>query len=447
MHVLMMPTALVMVLILGLPSNVNAQAVPDELVLLRQLQMTVQQQQEQLRQQAEQIRLQSESVDYLLRKIDAMQNQEANRNCAAVISAPPKAMPPDAMPLHENQPRPSISSGNEHVKLSLSGQINRAVNIVDDGGTTDFYSVDNSTSGSRLRVVGTARISDDMSIGGRIEVAVAPDPTTQVSQTNQSPGTYFDQRWAEISLASTRYGKLSVGKGDTASNSTAEVDLSRTEAVQYASVADIAGGMLFRETGGDSPLTTLKVSEVFQDRDGLSRQSRLRYDTPTRYGFSLAGSLVSSRRADAALFWGGEGYGFKAVGALAVANPQLPDNGLQQDGSVSVLHQGSGLNLTLSGGWQERDGQKNATNLYGKVGWLANLNQLGSTAFGVDYTRSGNLPASNDTAWSVGAAVVQLFDKIATELYMQYRIYTLELKSAPAVDNIDVGTVGARVKF
>jgi hypothetical protein len=443
----MVLTTSALVLVLGLQGRDNARADSDQRELLQQLQGTIQQQQEQLRQQAELIRLQSERLDSLGQQIKMLQPREASSNSATPSAEPAKSLPSKGLPLPELSPRPTSGTAGGPIQLAISGQVSRAVNLIADGGGTDLFFVDNSTSGTRLRVIGTGRINADLAMGTRIEVAVAPDPTTQVSQTNPTPGTYFDQRWAEISLAGTRYGKLSLGKGDTASNSTAEVDLSRTEAVQYASIADTACAMLFREKGGGGALTSLKVAEVFQDRDGLSRQSRLRYDTPGYHGFSLAASLVSNQRADAALFWGGEGHGFKAAGALAVANPQLPDHGLQEDGSVSLLHQSSGLNLTLSGGRQERDGLKNATNLYGKVGWLANLNELGRTAFGVDYTRSRNLPAASDTAWSVGAAVVQSMDKIATELYAQYRVYALARRSAPAVDLINVGTVGARVKF
>ncbi|MCK9390707.1 MAG: hypothetical protein M0Q01_03970, partial [Syntrophales bacterium] len=117
---------------------------------------------------------------------------------------------------------------------------------------------------------------DDLTLGTRIEVAVAPDESSVVSQSNQAPGDFFNQRWAELSLTHGKYGKLSVGEGDTASNTTAEVDLSNTDLVQYASIADISGGMLFREKSGAGILTTLKVSDAFKDLDGLSRQSRLR---------------------------------------------------------------------------------------------------------------------------------------------------------------------------
>ena len=120
---------------------------------------------------------------------------------------------------------------------------------------------------------------------------------------------------------------------------------------------------------------------------------------------------------------------------------------MQYDGSVSVLHSSTGLNLTLSGGLQERDLLKNAINLYGKIGLIASLTNLGDTALGVDYTWSENLPSSRDSAWSVGGAIVQEFTKIATEVYLQYRAYVLDRRSGPPVDSLNVGTVGAKVKF
>ena len=72
-------------------------------------------------------------------------------------------------------------------------------------------------------------MTDDLTLGSRIEVAFAPDESSQVSQNNESPGDFINERWAEASLASKSYGKISIGKGDTASNNTAEVELSRTD--------------------------------------------------------------------------------------------------------------------------------------------------------------------------------------------------------------------------
>jgi cell division protein FtsL len=340
-----------------------------------------------------------------------------------------------------------VTSGQERVKLAISGQLNRAVNIVDDGKNTKAYYVDNDASNSRVRFVGTAKATDDLTLGSKIELAIAPNESGDVSQGNEESGDFFDQRWAEVSLDSKRFGKLSLGKGDTASNNSAEVDLSRTDVVQYASIADIAGGLLFRESNSDDTLTDVSVSDAFKDLDGLSRKSRVRYDTPTFYGFHLAGSLISDQRYDASLWWGGQGYGFKAAGAAAVANPNEDDTDLQYDGSFSLLHENTGLNLTLSAGLKERDNQGDQENLWAKVGWLRRFFSFGETAFAVDFDRSLNFPTGRDDGYSVGAAAVQQFEDYGTEIYLQYRLYSLDRDADPNVQDINVGTIGARVKF
>ena len=338
------------------------------------------------------------------------------------------------------------SAGGERIKLSISGQVNRAVNIAEDGKNTKAYFVDSDASNTRVRFIGIAKATDDLTIGSRIELAIAPNESGDVSQGNEESDDFFDQRWAEVSLDSKRFGKLSLGKGDTASNNSAEVDLSKTDIILYSSIADIAGGLLFRQTNGDT-LTGVSVSDAFSNLDGLSRKNRLRYDTPTFHGFHLATSAVSDQRYDASLWWGGQGYGFKAAGAAAFADPNEDDTDFQYDGSFSLLHEDTGLNLTLSAGLEERDNQGDAQNLYAKVGWLRRFFTFGETAFGVDYTRSLNLPTGRDDGYSVGVAAVQQFEDYGTEVFLLYRLHSLDRDADPSVHDINVGSIGARVKF
>lgn len=340
-----------------------------------------------------------------------------------------------------------VTSDQERVKLAISGQVNRAVNLIDDGKNTDLYFVDNDASNTRVRFVGTAKATDDLTLGSRLEIAATSNESGDVNQDNEDSGNFFNARWADLTLASKSYGQLWMGKGDTASNNTSEVDLSGVDVVAYAGIADIAGGMLFRESSGDNSLTTVSVADAFNDRDGLSRQNRVRYDTPTFWGFHLAGSVVSNQRYDGALFWGGQGYGFKAAAAAAIANPNRDNTDLQYNGSFSVLHEGTGLNLTASAGLLDRDDEGDPTNFYVKGGWLTRLFSVGQTGFAVDYTRSVNLPTGRDKGYSVGGAVVQQFEDYGTELYLQYRLYSLDRDVAPSVENMNVGTIGARVRF
>jgi predicted porin/cell division protein FtsB len=338
------------------------------------------------------------------------------------------------------------SGGGERMKLSINGFVNRAVNIIDDGKNTDAYFVDNDNSESRVNFVGTAKATDDLTLGTRIELAIAPNKSGNINQREQEKDNIFTQRWTEASLLSKRFGKLSLGKGNVAAYGTTAVDLSRTTVIAYSGLADTAGGMFFRQKNDDA-LTDVRIGDAFSNFDGLTRKNRVRYDTPTFYGFQLAGSAFSDQRYDGALFWGGQGYGFKVVAGAGLTDPNEDDTGLRYGGSFSILHEDTGLNLTLSSGKLERDNQSDPYNLYGKIGWLKNLSPVGWTAFSVDYTRSMNLPTDNDDGYSVGLAAVQSFEKFGTELYALYRLHSLDRDVEPGVHDINLLSIGARVKF
>jgi len=424
---------------------VGAETVVVDSQTLQKLQETIQQQQELLQRQSQELKSQAVMLNDLQQQVNALSDQttEAKTQAAQAQSAAQEA----AATAQQTVPPAPVTSGQERVKLAVSGQVNRAVNMVDDGDNLKAYYVDNGTSNSRLRFIGTAKMSEDLALGSRIEFAFAPNESSTVTQGNEGGDEDFVQgRWAEVSLASKAYGKLSLGKGDTASNNTSQVDLSRTDVIMYSSVSDIVGGLQFRTRGGKN-LTGIEVSDAFSDQDGLSRQSRVRYDTPRFFGFSLAGSVVSNQRADGALFWGGQGYGFKAAGAAAVSDPNQNNTDLRYNGSFSMLHEDSGLNLTLSSGLLDRDDRDDPLNLYAKLGWIADFCDLGATAFGVDYTRSFNTTAEDDEGYSIGAAVVQLIEPFGTELYLQYRLFSLDRDAGPGVADIHAGTLGARVKF
>ena len=344
----------------------------------------------------------------------------------------------------------AVTSGSKRVKLAVSGQINRAMNIVDDGDDTEAYFVDSDASNSKFRLVGTAKIDEDLTLGTRLELAVAPNESSDVNQNDAESGDFFDQRYADISLSSKRFGKLYLGKGDTASNNTAEVDLSGTDIIQYASIADIVGGMFFVESDSND-LAGITISDAFKDFDGLSRKSRLRYDTPKFKGAHLSASWISDQRWDTALWWGGKGYGFKVGAAAALAYINTEKNGedsdYQYDGSLSILHEDTGLNFTLSGGMQEVDHQSDPSNVYAKVGWRTDLISYGKTSFGIDYAWSDNITTENDDGNSFGIAAVQQFNDYGAELYAQFRNFSLDRDVEPNVEDLNVFTVGTRVKF
>ncbi len=117
------------------------------------------------------------------------------------------------------------------------------------------------------------------------------------------------------------------------------------------------------------------------------------------------------------------------------------------NGSVSALHESTGLNLTLSAGTRDASDQGNPQNFYAKGGWIADFFDFGNTATSVDYTRSVNLPTGGDDGYSLGASVVQKIPDFGSEIFAQFRVFDLNRNNAPNVQKIYVGSTGARVKF
>jgi hypothetical protein len=441
-----------------------------QIIAQQQRQLEAQQQQlDAQRQMLEQIQAQTNAlvassgkeVDRLERVVDDQKQQLASLQ--KEVAQPRKTALPPSQPMtvkssaadtqmhfHPPAEKPAekvvTSGGGERVELAISGQVNRMVNIVDDGGGTETYFVDNDNSESQVRFVGTAQPKEDLILGTTIELSIAPNKSGNVDQLDQEVNNIFDQRKAEIFLESKRYGKLWLGKGNTASYTSASVDLSGTGVIAYSTIVDTAGGLFFREkkTG---ELTDVRIGNAFSAFDGLNRRNRIRYDSPKFAGFHLQTSAISDQRYDGSLWWAGQGYGFKAAAAAAVGNPNEEDARLQYDGSFSVLHEDTGLNLTLASGLLERKDQGNQQNVYAKLGWRRDFFSIGETAFGIDYTQSRRLPDHHDRSESYAFAAVQQLDDYGAELFALFRHHSLNRRDEPSVSNIGVVSIGTRVKF
>ncbi len=413
---------------------------------LRQLRDLVEQQQEQLEQQQDQIKGQNQQMQKQSEELRALQLQvkELNKTATQAKETAVQALE-TAEPAAGASDR-NITSGEDRVKVTISGQVNRAVNIVGDGGrNVKAYFVDNDVTNSRFRIVGEAQVTDDLTFGTRLETAFAPNESGDVNQRNEESGDFFDQRWAEVSFDSKTFGKLSLGKGSTVSDDTAEVDLSGVDVIAYSGVADITGGLFFRDNNEN--LTAIRVQDGFFNFDGLGRQSRVRYDSPTFYGFQLGGSVISNDRIDGAVRWGAEFAGFEAGAAIAVSDPNASKTNYRLNGSASVLHQDTGLNVTVSGGFDDVSEQGDPQNFYIKGGWLTQFFNFGQTAFAVDFTQSTNNPSRTDKGNSYGGAVVQEVEDFGTEFYAQVRAYTFDRNNDRCCKDIISGTVGSRIKF
>lgn len=393
----------------------------------------------------------------LQREVETLRDAQPPQVTAAPTPPPaPQVMrdqsPQETITTTEQATEPVVSSSQPQVKVSVSGQVNRAINFANDGEETKAYFVDNEVSNSRFRVLGLANYNEDIRFGGLLEVAFSPNNSFDVSQIDEDSGDLIDVRRAETGVDSRRLGRVWLGKGSAATDNVAEYDLSGVDVIMYAGVADIVGGLFFRDEDGE--LTDVTVADAFFDFDG-ERLDRVRYDTPVLGpGLQLSVSAGEDQRYDASVNWGGDfdqwsgvDLGpFTTLAAVGISDPSQQGVDYRLMGSGSILHNPTGFNFTVSAGMDQAD-EGDPYNLYGKLGWYGTLNTLGNTGFGIDLTRGEDVSAPGDTGHSVGGAMVQTIEGYGTELYSQVRWYTLDRDDAPSVDDIVVGTVGSRVKF
>lgn len=307
-----------------------------------------------------------------------------------------------------------ISSGGDKVKLSLSGQVDRALLYGNDGRSSALRNVDNIISSTRFRLLGEARpFADSTTVGTNLEMEIRPNLSNQqtIEQSlPQAAGNVFPTiRQADVFIANQDYGGVRLGFGSTASYLTNEFDLSGSFIAHYVGAAEMDGGFAFRQTrpalvpngpGGKLVLSPggafgPAVGSVFNNFGGLGRDDRIRYDTPVWEGLQFATSYVDGGSYDAALRLGREIGDFRVIAAVAAEDathrnhtptanlgyagvppgdvdgtslggvnaaanaPNLADvttNGSRQfDGSFSVLHGPTGLSLTMSGGVRHPD--------------------------------------------------------------------------------------------
>ncbi len=343
-----------------------------------------------------------------------------------------------------------VPSSLSNVNLSLYGQINRAGLYGNNGDSSKWYFVDNINSQTRLGANALTDLGNAWTTGGRIEFGILSNASTDVSQLNTHDATSsnFNLRWAEVFFANEGVGKLSLGKGDSASNNSSEVDLSGTAVASFSEVADMGGSMLFFD-GTSNTLSSIKIKDVFNNFDGLSRTDRLRYDTPSFNGFSLATSYSSGDAFDGALLYNWKFGETKVAAAFAAANPNdLNDSAkVQYSGSASVLLP-MGLNATVAGGIRDLDqsNRDNPTNWFTKLGYQVNFYEAATTSFSFDYGETADLRQEGDTAKTWAVAAVHNLTDWGTEVYLAYRNYKLD-SDASDFDDIHTFWAGARVKF
>lgn len=348
----------------------------------------------------------------------------------------------------------NMSTGQSKVKLTIGGQINKALLYADDGKSNRLMVVDNDVSSSRFFLAADAPVSKDVSFGAYMEYEFNSNSSANVSlhggngDTGQG-NTNFVERYAYVYVKHATLGKLSLGQLSEAADDAMEQDLSGTgDSGVYSFPADLGGSILFRNasTGATGPA----VNTVFSNFDG-GRGDGIRYESPTFMGFTGLVSYQSGGGAGASLRYANKfgpvdmvaGLGYSNYSGL---NATVED---QLGGSVSFLHS-SGLNLTGAMGRNNvkpGSGLSNAESWYIKAGYIAKIFGAGTTNFGIDFGKTKDLAATGDNAKTYGVGVVQYFESIGASAYGQVRAYQLDRVGTANFDDVIVVSTGLKVAF
>ena len=365
-----------------------------------------------------------------------------------------------------------FTTGNDRLELTISGQVNRGVLLYDDGEDTGVAHVDNDNSSTRLRFVTESEAFSPLTLGAILEVEFQSNPSNLVSQVDEENvgDDTFDERKLEVYAKSDTFGQLLIGQGSTASDGTAEIDLSGTGVAGYSDVDDTGGGLRFASGG---TLTPVNVRSVYSNLDGLGRDDRLRYDAPTFAGFTPSVTFAADEAIDVALRWSRDpdGGDWSAAAAIAYADTGKGDGDVEDEsasdadsivsGSASVRLAG-GANLTVAFGRGDAP-ERTLRFGYAKLGYRFERFALGETRLSIDYHASDDVVREDERATSVGVQLVQHVTRFNASIFAAYRFYDLDaavgafadedgtyadgLGPTSEAERIDAAMVGLRVPF
>ncbi|PWG62558.1 porin [Spiribacter halobius] len=345
-----------------------------------------------------------------------------------------------------------VSGAAVAIDAEISGHVNRAIMVFDDGEDSETAFVDGEPSNSRVRFRGTGELGNGLTAGVYGEWELVSNNSSQVTIDDTDPsGSEFEVNERHMdAFIQGGFGKLSLGQGDGAANGIAETDLSGTAIINYAGAGDLGGSIVFRDDGvaiTDASGDEVTIGGSYSQFDFESRFDRVRYDTPAFGPLQAAigfGTKDNNDVTDAALRYSGEfaGGAELAAGLGYSTESRGGAEGSEETfgGSASLLLPG-GLNFTAVYTRQENDADLDADTFYGKVGY-----RVGRHAVSVDYGITNDLVDDDSEGEVYGVGYV--FTPVNwAELYAGVKQHSLDLDGGSDPDDIVIATAGTRLKF
>jgi predicted porin len=335
--------------------------------------------------------------------------------------------------------------GNRVVSLQVYGQVNKALMYFDNGDDSDTFVVDNDSSSSRVGFKGSAKIGAGWSAGYNMEFDLQADSNSNRVEVDNDEGSGQELRIRQnyVYVESDKLGRLSIGQGDSASNGSSEVVLAN-------SLSDSSLGM-----GGAITIQGVRLDAVVDNLDGVSRVDRVRYDSPSIYGFVLSASWGEDDYVDVALRFKKEWNSIRIAAAASYVDADETTGASalgefeQVSGSISVMHVPTGIYGALAAGRKEFETQdKEPEFWYAQAGIEKRFFSYGATTLYGEYGQYNefNNVDSEFDRWGVG--FVQAFDSAALEIYGKAQFFDGNTGGDEDDDgDLTLLMLGSRIKF
>lgn len=325
-------------------------------------------------------------------------------------------------------------------EVKVSGQINRMVANIDNGNDSELQHLDNNGSGTRFRLTGAQDAGNGLEVGFIWESQYQSNPSNgaDADDVTDFNDNGIVSRHRDLYIKGS-FGKVSMGQGDGAANGITEMDYTGTTYLTYyASVEDIWGGVSFFDGSAD---TGFNVGDLFSGFDALSRNDRLRYDSPQLGPVTVSVDMGQGGKTEAAVRFDTEigGVG-KIKGGIGMWDQN--DAGARKGtaGSIAFMHD-TGFNAYLAFGEQDATtaGASDPSSTTFGLGY-----RMGDHSISVNFGTTDDLSDGN-SADSFNVGYVNRSLK-STDLYAGLQTFSADLSAGDA-DDIQIVFAGARVRF
>lgn len=345
------------------------------------------------------------------------------------------------------------AGGNQN-GVVMSGRIVRSLLYQHDGENSELFHVDGATDSSRLRWVITGQMTENVQVGGLIEMNIPlSNPAGAASFDASGNGTYVNGDTKEWGIRHTKVdfkhrsmGAFSIGQSSVASDGAYEQHLGGLAHIGVGA-CDYGCKTVFTHSSNGAA-STVQVGKVASSYDG-GRDDRIRYDSSSMGGFKGAFSVQDGNSWDLALTHGGKFGSVQLASAFAYRHLAEDDKAVKAiyGGSVAAKHD-SGLNGSF--GLSKKQAKDHSTSVDGyhwhlAVGYDANLTDLGQTALTFVYGRNEDSINDGDKSNYMKFVVNQDLPA-GIDVFAAYSQFNYD-PVGPDYNDISQFLVGTRLRF